>query len=115
MTTTVNLAWVEMAGKPPEFFNCTSTDGAAKALTTFAEGQELGTFQGQTLTGIKVQCSDGSVLTDLELFDAAGGQLLKARGYERNPVGAAPPYNISIDKISIPLARGMTLKITTAN
>ena len=115
MTTTVNLAWVTMAGKPPEFFYVVSTDNSATELVTFSESQGIGTFQGQTLTGITVQCSDGSGITDLEMFDASGGQLLKARGYERQDTGATPPFNISVDGIAIVLNRGMTLKVTTAD
>ena len=115
MTTTVNLAWVTMAGKPPEFFYVVSTDNAATEIVTFAESQSIGTFQGQTLTGVTVQVSDGSGLTDLELFDAAGGQLLKVRGYERQGTGATPPFNASVDGLSIKIDRGMSLKVTTAD
>lgn len=117
MTDTVVLSFVEFAGQPSELFLATATDGTAKELVTYEAGASLGDFAGQTLTRVTSQAGDGSILNQVEILDAAGGQLAIWSGCERNvAVGSsANTYNQKSQKMAIKIERGMTLYATTAD
>jgi hypothetical protein len=115
MTTTDVLIWAETSSGPLFLFGNGITDGAATEITTQDTAQSIGVAgQGSALLGLMIQCSDGSVLTDVELLDASGGQALKVRGGER-AAGLNGASNANIGGLSIPLHAGMQLKVTSAN
>lgn len=117
MTDTVVLSFVEFAGQPAELFLATATDGTAKELVTYEAGASLGDFAGQTLTRLTAQAGDGSILSQIEILDAAGGQLAIWSGCERNvAVGAASnTYNLKSQRVALKIERGMTIMATTAD
>ena len=117
MTDTVVLAYVEFAGQPSELFLATATDGTAKEIVTYEAGASIADFAGQTLTRITAQAGDGSILSTVEILDAAGGQLAIWSGCERNvAVGAnSNLYNMKSQKVGLRIERGMTIMVTTAD
>ena len=117
MTNTVVLCWLEFAGQPAELFLATATDGTAKELVTYEASASLGDFAGQTVTRVTAQAGDGSILTQIEMLDAAGGQLAIWTGNERDAsVGTSSnQYNLKSQKVSLPVNRGMVIKATTTD
>lgn len=116
MTNTVVLSFIEFAGQPAELFLATAVDGTAKELVTYEAGASLGDFAGQTLTRVTAQAGDGSILTQIEILDAAGGQLAIWTGNERvTATGAnSNTYNLKSQKNALRIERGMVIKATTA-
>lgn len=115
MTTTQNVAWVEFGNGAPILFNIQSTDGTAIEMTSFIGTNGLGVFENQVVTGIKVQCGDGSILSQLEVVDSAGGSQVVWYGCERSTNGCSPKYNLNLSGLNIRVSKGMALKITTAD
>lgn len=117
MTATNVMAWVEFAGQPAELFTGQATDGTAKQLTTYEAGASLGDFAGQTVTRITAQAGDGSILSVMQLVDAAGGELGQWIGNERMSAAGSNSnqYNIKTQRIAILVERGSTLMVTTAD
>jgi hypothetical protein len=117
MTTTNVLAMVHFAAQPPDLYLATATDGTAKELVSQAAGASLGDVAGQTVTWITVQASDGSVLDNIEILDAAGGQLIQVLGGERGGSTSSKDANFNIDvlNIALPVKRGMVLNALTAD
>jgi hypothetical protein len=117
MTTTNVLAWVHFAAQPPDLYLATATDGTAKELVSQAASASLGDVAGQTVTWITVQASDGSVLDNIEILDAAGGQMIQVLGGERGGSTSSVDSNMNLDllNVSLPVKRGMVLNATTAD
>ena len=117
MTDTVVMAWVHFARNPSELYIATATDGAEKELVSQSAGASLGDVAGQTVIGIDVQVSDGSVLTYLQITDSSGGQTINIKGGERLGAGGQAQHsnlNICAMGLSIPVERGQTLNAMTA-
>lgn len=116
MTNTVALAWVHFQRAPSELYVATATDGTEKELLSQAANASLGDVAGQVVTGIDVQVGDGSILVYTQITGADGAQVLNVKGGERSATQA--PYsnmNACIEPLSIPVVRGMTLNVLTAD
>ena len=114
---TTYLAWVKMHGRPPELFSGTIANGATGEMTTVTDSSSLGSFADQRIQWIKVQGSDGKIVTYLQVFDANGGESFAALGGERAVLGGIAPSaceNLCVEGINVPIMRGMTLKLTVA-
>ena len=107
--------WCEFGNSAPILFTLQSTDGTAAEMTSFIGNNGLGVFENQVLTGIKLQCGDGSILSQLELVDSSGGSQVAWVGCERSANSGSPMYNLEISNLSIKVVKGMALKITTAD
>jgi len=114
LTTTINYAWVHFARAPSELYLATSTDGAEKELVSQSAGASLGDVAGQVVTGIDVQISDGSILTYLQITGSDGAQVINIKGGERM-FGMNSNLNLCMQNMNIPVVRGQTLVVMTAN
>jgi len=94
------------------------TDGAEtelKVLDLGGNSVSVGELlAGQMIQEIAVQCSDGSVCTTLILYGPDAGIICSWRGRERL-VGNDMHYNCEAKNLSVPVTRGMVLKINTAD
>jgi len=118
MTTTTCMAWVHFARQPSELYLGTATDGTVKELVSQSAGASIGDVAGQTIVGIDVQVSDGSVLTYIQITDSSGGQTINIKGGERLGSGGQAQnsnLNLCATNLSIAVNRGQTLNALTAN
>lgn len=113
MTNTVVFSWVHFARAPSELYLATVTDGTEKELVSQSSGASLGDVAGQVITGIDVQCGDGSILTYLQITGSDGAQVINIKGGERF-VGTNSNLNMCMQNMSINIVRGMTLVVDTA-
>ena len=117
MANTVVMAWVHFQRAPSELYLKTGANGSLELLSQAASAS-LGDVAGQVITGIDVQCSDGTILTSLNITGSDGAEVLNVKGGERLAAGGASPnsnVNMCLDSLSIAVARGMTLNTTTAD
>jgi len=115
MTTTNNIMWCEFGNSAPILFTLESTDGTPAEMTSFIGNNGLGVFENQVLTGIKLQCGDGSILASLALVDSSGGTQVAWTGCERAVNSGSPMYNLNISNLQIKVVKGMALNITTTD
>lgn len=112
---TTYLAWVKMHNRPAELFSGTIANGAQGELTTVTDSSSLGSFADQSVEWIKVQGPDGKVVQLMQIYDANGGEMFAAYGGEREVLagsGEAGAVNVCSSNLALPIARGMTLKLT---
>ena len=117
MGNTVVMAWVHFQRAPSELYLKTGANGALELLSEGASAS-LGDVAGQVITGIDVQCSDGTILTYLQITGSDGAQVLNVKGGERIAAGGATAnnnMNMCLSPLSIPVVRGMTLNTFTAD
>ena len=118
MTDTVVLAWVHFNTAPPELYLGTATDGTEKELVSQSAGASIGDVAGQVVTGIEVQCSDGTILNYMQITASDGGQVIQVKGAERLGAGGSATHsnvNLCVTPLSIPVERGMTLNVNTSD
>jgi hypothetical protein len=115
MTTTNNLAWIEFGNGAPILFTIQSTDGTPVEMTSFIGTNGVGVFENQILTGLKVQCGDGSVLNSISVIASDGGTQVAFSGNERAVSSASPMYNLEVSGLNIKVEKGMALNILTAD
>lgn len=109
---TTYLAWVHMINRPKELFSGTVADNNLGELTTTADSSSLGSFADQRVGGMEVQGPDGKVVELTQIFDANGGETWAWYAGERFAGNLEAYVNVCVDSLSIPIMRGMTLKIT---
>jgi len=117
MANTVSMAWVHFQRAPSELYLKTGANGALE-LVSQAASAALGDVAGQVITGIDVQCSDGTILSSLNITGSDGAEVLNVKGGERLAAGGTVPnnnMNMCISPLSIPVVRGMTLNTVTAD
>lgn len=68
---------------------------------------------GQRITSIGIQCTDGSICTTLKLYGKDSGVVASWRGNERTV--SSLRWNLMIHGLTIPMEKGMILKINTAD
>ena len=107
------LAWVTFKGRPPELFAGTIANGAEGEMTTVTDSSSLGSFADQTIQSIQVMGPDGKIVQILTVYDANGGEMFVQYGGERNAL-AAPnaETELCVGNLALPVARGMTFKLT---
>jgi len=115
MTTTNNIAWIEFGNGAPILFTIQSTDGTPVEITSFIGTNGIGVFENQVLTGLKIQCGDGSILSSLSVIASDGGTQVSFTGHERAVNSASPMYNLEVSGLNIPVEKGMALNILTAD
>jgi hypothetical protein len=111
-----NAMMLIQTGNGTEFFSASNVlDDTATALTSTESGQTLGDlFFGRTITGLWVCLEDGATLTEVEVFDEAGGEVWSTRGSVRLPTagGLSAHYNLYAGGLGIPIRKGFTIKVT---
>ena len=117
MTSTVAMAWVHFQRAPSELYLKTVTDGTETELTSQAANASLGDVAGQVISGIDFQVGDGSILTYAQITGGDGSQVIQVKGGERNGASQSPNSNMNaqLGPLSIPVVRGMTLNVMTAD
>ena len=113
MSATIVFAWVHFSRAPSELYLASTTDGTEKELTSQSAGASLGDVAGQVVTGIDVQCGDGSILTYLQITGSDGAQIINIKGGERGQ-GTNSNLNMCLQNMSIAVVRGQTLVVNTA-
>ena len=107
------LAWVQMKGRPPEFFAQTVADAATAELVSVTDNSSIGSYADQTLTQVDVQSPDGKVAQFLSVLDGNGGEVGTAYGTERFDGTQMGAYiGLCYTNVAIPIMRGMTLNLT---
>lgn len=107
------LAWVQMVGRPPEFFAQTVADAATAELVSVTDSSSIGSYADQTLAKVDVQSPDGKVAQFLSVLDGNGGEVGTAYGTERQAsAGMAAYIGLCYQGVAIPIMRGMTLNLT---
>ena len=117
MANTVSMAWVHFQRAPSELYLKTGANGTLELLSQAASAS-LGDVAGQVITGIDVQCSDGTILSSLNITGSDGAEVRNVKGGERLGAGGAVTnsnMNMCVGPLSIPVVRGMTLNTTTAD
>ncbi len=114
MTSTVVYAWVHFARAPSEMYLGTATDGTEKELVSQSAGASLGDVAGQVITGIDCQVGDGSILTYLQITGSDGAQVINIKAGERM-FGVDSNLNLCMQQMNIPVVRGQTLVVNTAD
>ena len=92
-------------------------DDTATELKTTTNDQTIGDYAfNATLQGISIAVSDGHKLKAVEVIDQTGGVIWKAFGGTRMPTAGATSqeYNFEALDINIPILKGYSLKVTTA-
>ena len=116
MTTTDVQARILASGLNHAWLNGT-TDGSETELQIRDIAGSAKSFgdhlEGQTLRSLRIQLSDGSILTTCILYDEKGGVLASWRGNERT--GHDFLYTLRADGLSIPMRKGMKLKVNTGD
>jgi len=114
MTDTVVMAWVHFHRAPSELYLATATDGAEKELVSQSAGASLGDVAGQVISQIDIQAGDGSVLTYMQITGSDGAQEINIKAGERIN-GTDSNLNLCMPNMGIPVVRGQTLVVMTAN
>jgi hypothetical protein len=111
---TTYLMWLKMHGRPAELFSGTIANGAEGEMTTVTDSSSLGSFADQKVEWFKVQGPDGKIVNAATLYDANGGELFVRMGGEREVLGGTESgaVNMCVSGLSIPIMRGMTIKVT---
>lgn len=117
MANTVAMAWVHFQRAPSELYLKTAANGDIE-LVSQAASASLGDVAGQVVTGIEVQCSDGTILNYMQITASDGGQVIQVKGSERLGAGGSATHsnvNLCVTPLSIPVERGMTLNVNTSD
>lgn len=116
LTTTDTLGILVVNGKRYAMFLNGSTDGNETEIMVYYDNggtRSIGdAFDGQTLTSLYLQLSDGSILTTAIFYDDAGGKKLSFKGKERTN---SDVYNLVAENLNVQITKGMTLKINCAD
>ena len=117
MANTVAMAWVHFRNAPSELYLKSGANGSLE-LVSQAASASIGDVAGQVITGIDVQCSDGTILNYLQITGSDGSQVLRVLGSERVGAGGHSEnsnLNLCVHPLSILVERGMTLNTNTSD
>lgn len=117
MANTVAMAWVHFQRAPSELYLKTGANGALELLSQAASAS-IGDVAGQVITGIDLQCSDGTILNYMQLTGSDGAQVIRVLGSERIGAGGHSEnsnLNLCVQPLSILVERGMTLNTNTSD
>jgi hypothetical protein len=116
MTTTDIEGLITASGRDYHVFLNGSTDGTettTKILDVSNTAKDVGDhLKGKIIERIALQCSDGSILSTVILYDPTAGVVLSAVGCERT---SNQLYNIDLQNLSVPIVDGMLLKTNCAD
>jgi len=114
MTTTDILGVVQVDGREQLLFGNGLTDGSLAELKTYDDtgtARSLGEhFEGGILEKIKLQASDGSILTTVQLVDDTGGLYGSWRGNERKAASFLG-WNLVVTGLDHSIKRGDIIKV----
>ena len=91
------MAWIQAAGSTELYYGTDIADSTATAITTAVNQQGVGdSIFGSTIQSITAQAEDGATITNVQLYDQAGGLVYQAYGTKRglNPGSRSNYFNL---------------------
>jgi len=109
-------SWVVTSKGEILFSGTNIADNTLTEITSDIGGNSLGTYDGGLLTGLSIQAEDGANLGTISIISSDGGTLWTGTSSVRAGSGGSPhpTYNFKVEGLSIPIVRGMSLKVTGA-
>jgi len=110
------LAWVTTSKGTELYAGNDIVDSTASEILTAVNSQGIGDSAfGTTLQSLSVAVEDGGSLTQIKLFDSAGGLVYAQYGTVRGiTAGSTSAYfNLNIPTLNIPIGKGWIFKVIT--
>jgi len=110
------LAWVTTSKGIELYAGNDIVDSTATEIKTAVNSQGIGDAAfGSTLQSLSVQVEDGGSLTQIKIFDSAGGLIFAQYGTVRGiTAGSTSAYfNLNIPQLNIPVGKGWIFKVIT--
>jgi len=111
---TAVVGWLTMSRGTVAFGASDIPDSTATEITSLVNNQSLGTYYGQSLTGIKISAEDGAALSLVTVIGPNGGTLLSIPATTRAAAGSGDYYyNLDASKLNIKIEKGTVIKVAT--
>ena len=112
------LAWIRSTAGTELYYGTDIVDATATAITTAVNQQGVGdSIFGSTIGMMTIQAEDGATITNVQLYDQAGGLVYQAYGTKRglNPGSRSNYYNLWVGGLNLSINKGFILKTTTVS